>query len=301
MKRSRLSLFLFLATLGIVAPHTYAQSVRERGLGPFTLATPRGEVSVRLLRRDGDMLWVDRLVASGSWIETGIPRSEIVTFRATRPPEFLAADNARTPEQIAAAIDQLRRLVARLRIYRDLPGMPVDEAMLLTARLNERRDAWREALQSYEELLAQTHEIADRPLLRYRTGLCLWHLDQKEKALAFLLDNPMPEEDLDLLSEVLYARADSLAVLGRHREAIETYLNMIVFYPYVKENEPRALIGILPSYIALADWDAVMKAIEDVQRNYADTPYAAEADAVMATHAKKVEAEQQFQLPQEEP
>jgi tetratricopeptide (TPR) repeat protein len=276
-----------------------AQTTRERGFGPYTLVTSRGSSTVRLLRREGDFIWVDRMVQSSNWVETGVPRKEIVEFRASRPRLFELADKAESPEQIAGAIDQLRRMVSQLRAFRDLPGIPVNEAILLIAQLNERREYWREALQHYEELLGQGYEMKERPVIRYRAGLCLWKMDQKERALAYLLDDPIPDDDYELLSSVLNARADSLASAGRHREAIDTYLSMIVFYPYVQENEPRALAGILPSYIALEDWDAVMKAIEDLQRDYAGTPHAAAANEVMASHAKKVESEKQFQLPQE--
>lgn len=292
---------LTILTLGVLmaADFAAAQTTRERGQGPYTMVTRRGEITVRILRREGDMIWVDRLASSSNWLETGIPKIEILDLRGPKPPAFELADKAETPEQIAAAIDQLRRMVALLRIYRDLPGIPVHEATLRQAQLNEKRDYWRDALLLYEELLGQTYEMKDRPAIRYRAGLCLWRMDQKEKALTYLLDDPIPDDDLDLLSSVMFARADSLASVGRHRDAIETFLRMIVFYPYVQENEPRALAGILPSYIALEDWDAVMKAIEDLQRDYAGTPHAAAADAVMAAHAKKVEAEKQFQLPQE--
>jgi len=288
-----------LALLLLLPDIAPAQTTRERGQGPYTLVTRRGEITARILRREGDMIWVDRQVQSGNWIETGVPKREIVEFKAPRPQIFELADRAETTEQIALAIDQIRRMIALLRAYRDLPGIPVHEAMLLQAQLNERREYWRDALQIYEEILAQTYEMKDRASIRYRTGLCLWQMKLKERALTFLLDEPIPDDDLDLLSAVLYARADSQSELGRHREAIDTFLSLIVFYPFVNDNEPKALAGVLPSFIAIADWDAVMKTLEALQRDYPETPQAADAEKLLAQHTQKVESEKQFQVNQE--
>ncbi|HMO52486.1 MAG TPA: hypothetical protein PKA21_15315 [Kiritimatiellia bacterium] len=273
-----------------------AQTTRERGFGPYTLQTRRGDATVRLLRIEQDMIWVDRQVQSGQWVETGIPRRDVIAFRAPRPPEFVAADQAQTPEQIAAAIDQLRRMVSRMRVFRDLPGIPVHEAILLMAELNERREFWRDALQQYEELLAQTYEMPDRQLIRYRAGLALWRMDRKERALTYLLDDPIPEEDLEFYSAIQYARADSLAASGRHREAIDAYLTLIVFHPFLANNEPRALAGIIPSYIALTDWDAVMKTFEALQGDYPEAPETAAIETLLAKFSEQVESERAFQL-----
>lgn len=283
-----------------IAHGTLAQTSIERGVGPYTLNTKRGEITVRLLRREGDMIWLDRQVQSGQWLETGVPRSDVVEFKAPRPPEFIAADKARAPGDIPPVIDQLRKMIAKLRAFRDLPGIPVDEAILITARLNEQRGFWRDALQQYEELLGQTYEIPTRQRIRYMAGLCLWKMQEKQKALTYLLDNPAPEDDMALLSSVLQARGDCLAATGRHREAVDCYLSLIVFYPYEQSNEVQALSRIIPSYIELGEWDAVMKTFDALQGAYPEAPETAEAGKVLASHSEKVEAEKQFQLNEEE-
>lgn len=290
-------ILLILAAFG--AEYLAAQTARERGLGPFTLITRRGEIPVRLLRREGDMLWVDRLVQSGNFVETGIPRSEIIEFKAAKPQVFALAEAAQTPEEIGAAIDGLRRLVALYRPYRDLPGMPVNAAMILQAELNERRAYWRDALLIYQELLTLAYEFPERPAVRYRAGLCLWRMDQKEKALEYLLDDPVPDEDLDAMSGILYARADCLGAAGRHREAIDTQLRLIVFYPFIQTNELRALAGIVPNFIALQDWDAAMKSVDALARDYPDAAETAAAAALLDQYAGEVQKVRQFQLTEE--
>ncbi len=297
MSLLRVHVLRLFAIVWLTAPagQVAAQTARERGYGPFTLVTARGEVTVRLIRREGDMIWMDRQVQSGEWIETGIPKNTIIALRAPRPPEFAKADLAVTSEAIPPAIDELRRLIGRLRTYRDLPGIPVHEAILITAQLNERREFWRDALALYEELLAQTYEMKDRPLIRYRAGLCHWQLDEKEKALGYLMDEPVPEEELALWSSVMFARGDCLASLGRHREAVDIFLTMIVFHPYDQNNEARALAALLPSYMALDDWDAVMKSFEALQGDYPEAPETAKAQERMAKYTTRAEPEKEFQ------
>ena len=282
-----------------LADLTSAQTVRERGIGPYTLSTKRGEINVRLLRRDGDIIWVDRLVQSGSYVETGIPRAEIIEFKTAKPALFAMAEQAQTPEQISAAVDQLRRFVAQMRLYRDLPGIPVNTALILQAHLNEKREYWRDALVIYQELMSQPYDYPDKNMVRYWSGLNLWRMDQKEKALEYLMDDPIPDEDQNIMSDILYARADCLSKVGRNREAADTYLSMIVFYPYVRNNELRAFAGIVPVFIALQEWDAAIKEVEAMKLDYPDAPETAAAIASLEKFTSQVENEKKFKAVEE--
>lgn len=276
-----------------------AQTTRERGFGPYTLITKRGEATVRILRRDGDIVWVDRQVQSGAYVETGVPKSEIVEFKSPRPPLFDLADKTESPEQIGPVIDQLRRMSAQLRPYRDLPGIPMNEALILQAKLNERREYWRDALQIYQELMNQPYDFPGKPMIRYWTGMNLWKMGQKEKSLEFLLDEPIPDEDMNFFSDILYMRANSFSELNRHREAIDTYLQMIVFYPYYRTNELRALTGILPNFIAIQEWDATSKTLEALDRDYADAPQTLEAKTMVEKYQEQLDRERQFKIVEE--
>jgi tetratricopeptide (TPR) repeat protein len=291
--------FIVMTMLLLGGEFLQAQTVRERGIGPYTLVTKRGEVTVRLLRRDGDIIWVDRLVQSGSYIETGIPRSEIIEFKSPKPALFEQAEQAYSTEQITTAIDQLRRMAAQLRPYRDLPGIQVNAAMIQQAKLNERRSYWRDALVIYQELLTQPYDFPEKNMIRYWSGLNLWRMGQKDKALEFLDDDPIPDEDMGFMSDVLNARADCYSAAGKNREAIDTYLSMIVFYPYVRTNELRAMSGIVPNYIALQDWDAVVKTVDAMKLDYAEAPETAATIALLEKYQAQVEEEKKFKIVEE--
>lgn len=296
LKKSLVTCGLLAIGMGMLPASAPAQTTRERGHGPYLMITQRGEFTVRLIRRDGDMVWVDRRMESGEWVETGMPVQRISELRAPRPAEFVRADEITANEQIPEVIDELRRLVARLRAYRDLPGIPVHEALVLQASLNERRGFWREALSIYEEILNRPGETADRLFLQYRAGLCRWQLEEFEKALEYLLIDPVPEEDLTLWSEVMYARADCLAKLERHREAVDAFLPMVVFHPFEQTNEARALSAIIPSFIALGDWDAAMKSFEALQADYPDAPQTVAANELLTKFSGEVAAEKIFDI-----
>jgi len=288
-----------LTSFPILQDAAVAQTTRERGFGPYTLVTRRGEATVRILRRDGDIVWVDRQVQSGAYVETGVPRSEIMEFKAPRPALFDLAEKTEKPEDISGIIDQLRRLSAQLRPYRDLPGIPMNDALILQAKLNERREYWRDALLIYQELMSQSYDFPGKNMVRYWAGTCLWKMNQKEKALEYLLDEPIPDEDMDFFSDILYMRANSFSSLGRHREAVDTYLQMIVFYPYYRTNELRALSGILTNYIALQDWDATTKSLEALKLDYAEAPQTLEAEAMMQKYQEQLDKERQFKIVEE--
>lgn len=280
-----------------------AQTRRERGLGPFTVVTPRGEFTIRLLRRDADFIWVDRLTSEGVYIETGVESGiairEIIRMVSPRPPLFDLAEQpveSLTAEQLAALHNALRTYAARFRPYRDLPGVRADEATRIQAGLYERQGMWREAYMLYRDLLGRDYAIADQNVVELKAGLCLWHMDQKEASLEHLIQDVIPDEDLDFMSEVLLARADALTSVERHEEALRDLLRLIVFYPYIGNNEARSLLATLPNYVALNDWDAAFKSLQALEEDYPDRPETEAARQALAQYQEELEKERQFHV-----
>lgn len=281
------------------APATPAAAppVVERGIGPFQLQTRNGELVVRLLRLEKDMLWVDQRTSSGRYIETGVPRADIVRFAVPRLPVLEAARQAATAAQAAQVEPALRRVADSLRPYRDLPGLPAHEARLLVGRVVERQDRWRDALAFYEEVAA----LPDAPELsseaRQRSGLCYSRLGEQAKALSALDGLAFPDDDPVLLNDLYFARAAARAAAGQHDLAVMDYLNPVVFTPHVQRAEVRALSAALPSLAALKDWTAVARTLSVLRAQYKEEPETAAAEAWAAPFAKQLEAEKDYDIP----
>ncbi len=266
----------------------------QRGFGPVTLVTKRGPVTVRLLRRERDLVWIDQLASSGKFIETGVATGDIVRIEMPRPKVFDQVEQAKTPEQMAQTQAAIKRVSDLLRTYRDLPGVPVDEAMMLQAKLLERQADWKGALAMYEDLLKQPYGPKEAEVARLRVSLCYAKLERHDDVLASLDGSTIPDDDLALSSDLYYARAQARASKGRHQDAVMDFLHLVVFEPYVGDNEPKALEAVIPSYIAMQDWDAVAKTMQALKSQYPDSENAKRAEALLAKHDAAMAAEAQF-------
>lgn len=296
-------LMVLLLSGWMAAPVTQAQTERERGLGPFTLVTTRGEITVRLLRRDNEIVWVDRLTSDKVYVETGVPVAEIIRFVAPRPRLFELAEqpiDAYTPEQIKALHDGLRKMAAQYRPYRDLPGIPTDEAIRIQAGLYEQQALWRDAYLLYADLLKLDYEVEDVNRIRLLTGMCLWRMDRKDDALGYLLTTPIPDDDLAFFSRVMKARADALASTGQTLKALEDRLYLVVFYPFVSSNEVENLAAAIPLYAEMKEWGAAVKTLDALEADYPDNPATVSARELLASYNDQVDNERQFQVEETE-
>lgn len=295
-------LFLLAVLLHLTVPEAPAQSpapapatpAAPRGIGPFSLETARGPLTVRLLRRDRDLVWVVQQLSSGQAVDTGLPVREITKFNLTRPRLFQAVETA-APEQAQALRPQLENYIRQLQPYRDLPGMNVDEAQLLLGRLLEQAEDWKGAAALYGEIIGQPYQPAETVAAKLRRGFCLARLGQYEEALPLLDPAALGDSDqLDMVSDLYRTRGEALQKMERHEEAVLSYLHLVVFLPYVRDNESYALASVLPSYAALNDWDAAYKAIQHVREKYTNSPNAALVEAFAAKHAEQMNKEAEF-------
>lgn len=270
---------------------------RERGIGPFTLQTRNGPSTVRLLRLDRDMLWADQRTSDGRYIEIGIPRAQIVTFEIPRLPVIERARQAITTQQVAEVEAPLKAVVDQLRPYRDLPGMPVYDAMLIQARMLmlQKRDA--EALTLLNDLNNNAKDPAIKDESKLRTGLILARQGDNERALNILENMPFPDEDPDLLDDLYAARAKALAAVGRHKEALMDFYFPVVFMPHIQRAEPRSLLAALPSLAAIPDWASVARAMSVLRTEYANEPETAKAEEWAQQYKQQLGEEQAYVAP----
>jgi tetratricopeptide (TPR) repeat protein len=292
--RSQRTITIFAALLlSFFAASSLAQTP-ERGIGPLTLVAKHGTFSVRLLRRDKTTLWLLQRTQSGTQIETGVPMQDIVRFDIPRAAAFAAAEQAATAEQVAQAYVALKRISDLLKPYRDLPGMPVDDALVMQGRMLEKQGRPTEALALYDDILKQPYAPSCAVEAHVRAAVCRVGLGQPEAALAHL-DEARPSEDrLDLLSDYYFTRGQALAALGRHEDAVMSFMQLVVFHPFVQNNEPRGLEAAVPSFIAMKDWDGAYRARESLRASYPAAPEMARVDELLAPFAKEMDQEKMF-------
>ncbi len=288
---------LYLALLALLtATPLYAQAPATpapRGIGPFTVETARGTLTVRLLRRDRDLVWISQQMSSGQTVDTGLAPKEIHKFNLPRPRLFQAIDNA-TPDQAQTLQPQLEAFIKQLLPFRDLPGMKVDEAQLLLGRVLEQAGNWKAAAAVYGEIAGQPYQPAEATAARLRQGLCLAKLGQPAEALPLLDPGTLDGDDVELISDVYLARGDVLQQMARHQEAILAYLHLVVFLPYVRDNEARALAAVLPSYAALGDWESAYKTVQHLKKNHPESDRTKLAATFAEEHAEQMNKEAAF-------
>lgn len=290
-------LALALVLTGPILPAP-AQTTRERGIGPFQVLTKRGEITVRLLRRDRQLVWVDQQVSSGRFVETALAPDDLVRFNVPTPPVFDAADRATTPDQIAQVLVALQRMTDPLKPYRDLPGVPLDAALLRQGLLLERAGRWENALKVYEDILAQKYQPPEVTEARLRSALCHARLNRNDRVLELLADQSLPDDDLALLSDLVFARAQAHAAQGQYEQAVLDFLYLVVFHPFVQENESRCLAAVLPSYAALQDWEAASQTLAALRKQYPDAQATRQAEPFAQQYQKELAAEEAYATPE---
>lgn len=272
-----------------------ASATHERGAGPYVLELARGKATVRLLRRDRETVWVERQMSSGGSVEAGVAAADIVRIEVPRPPAFDLAEQATNAALTAQAQGALKQVIDRLRPFRDLPGIPVDEALLWQGRLLERREQWQAALALYDDILRQPYRSGVAETVELRKALMHARLQQHAQVLAALESRTLPDDDQELLSELHLARGAAYAANGEHEKAVLDIVRLIVFEPYVSNNEPRCLLAVLPSYAAMGDWDAYWKSLAFLREHYAGSAEARAAEAHAAQFETELASEARFQ------
>jgi tetratricopeptide (TPR) repeat protein len=267
-----------------------AQTPAEPGVGPVLLETRDGQFQGRLLRQDKDMLWVSKSAADGSAFEAGIPLADIKTVRMPVPRVFAAADIAANEDQFRTVHEALDRLILTLKPFRGLPGIPVDEAILRKGQLYARQGLWREAIRQYEEILKQTYECEQKTAARLRAGIASELAGDPKAALKYFENVTLPEDDDELLSTALFSRANALAAEGRSEDALLDYLRLVVFYPFVQNNEIRGLEAAVTCYAKIKDWESLHKTVTWLQQEYPGTRETKHAAEVQAECRAEMEA-----------
>lgn len=261
-------------------------------IGPFSIETTRGIIEARLSRCDSNTLWVVREGAAGAF-EAGLPLREVRRVVVPSPRVFTVVEQVSDKDAISATHEALDRLIATLRPFRNVPGIPYYEAILHKARLYDRQGAWRDALRLYEDLLKQPMDAPWKQMARWRAGIA-FELSGDHARAAELLENIALPEDEELLSSVIFSRGLARSALNRHRDALMDFLYLVVFHPFIQNNERRGLDAALVCYAELKDWESLLKTIQWILKEYPGTSEARHAGELYAEHRAKMEVAAQF-------
>ena len=258
--------------MAVSAPEARAQ------LGPYPVFTKQANFEARIVKRDKDMLWVQRESAE-STPQVGIAVADILRIQMPRPAFFDSVEKIRTAPaatdaQFGAAHAALDKFILQTKALRDIPGIPANEAMVLKGRLYDAKGLWRESTRLYEDVVAKAAGTAAASNARMLAGIAYAKGGEPLSAIEYLGGIPLPEEDEEVLSQLLFALGDSYFALENYDNALLSYLPLVVFYPYVFDNEPRGLAAALGCYAALKEWEPLYRSIQEIQKNYPNSPAA---------------------------
>ena len=288
--------FVLVSSLWIAA---LALSARAQ-LGPYPIQTKQAAFEASLVKRDKDILWVERKSSDGTRSpQVGIAVSDVLQIQMPRPPLFDAVEKIRTAPaaadaQFAAAHSALDKFILQTKALRDLPGIPADEAILLKGRLFSQKGLWREALRQYEDVVSKSKIPALVANAQILAGIAYSKEGEHQFAVEYLGGIPLPEEDEELLSQLLFALGDSYFALENYDNALLSYLPLVVFYPFVYDNEPRGLAAALGCYAELKEWEPLYRTIQEIQKNYPGTPAAQTAADILEKYKEELGQAGQF-------
>ena len=281
----------FRTALGLALLAPLAASAQ---LGPWPIQTKQTAFEASIVKRDKDILWVERKSADGTRSpQIGLPVADVVQIGMPRPALFDAVDKIRlapaaTDRQFAAAHAALDKMILQLRSLRDLPGIPANEAMVAKARLYDAKGLWRESTRLYEDVVLKAAGTAAASNAQILAGIAYAQGGEHHSAVEYLGGIPLPEEDEEILSKLLFALGDSYFALGNYDNALLSYLPLVVFYPFVHDNEPRGLAAALACYAELKEWEPLYRSIQEIQKNYPAHPAAQTAAEFLEKYQKEL-------------
>lgn len=285
-----LAALLMAPAAALAAPATTSQ-----GIGPYEIEMPSATFNAQLLRRDGDTIWLRRVGPDGTLgPQIGYEHTDIVRVNMP-PPGFFsnlyALVDAPTPPPASTLIraeHTIDKFVETTAPFRDLPGIVSDEGIYLKAKLLDAQHKYEDALQLYDSLRSMDPPSTYASNALIRAGIDYQRTTNALECISCLSGVLLPEDDENLLSDLLFALGDAFLDVGNYDNALQTYLTLVVFYPYVRDNEPRALAKVLPCYAALKEWEPLYRTIQDIRATYPDSPASAAADAILKEHGDEL-------------
>ena len=262
-------------------------------LGPYPLVTKNATNDVTLVKLDKDILWVLRSEPNRAGHQMGIALSDVVFMKFPDPPVFAAVEKlldlpASAPlpaAQLLRAAQSLDKSLLLLRQFRTVPGVPYYKGLMLKARILYRQEKWLDAVRAFDDIRVNSKDPDVQRAAQIRAGIAFERAGEHNSAVEYLAGLPLPEDDEALLSQLLFALGDAFAALGNYDNALLSYLPLVVFYPYVGDNEARGLVKVLPCYAELKEWEPLYRTIQDIKANFKGSAAEKVADEFVSKYA----------------
>ena len=277
-----------------------APQATQAQLGPWPIQTKQAAFEASIVKRDQDVLWIERQSSDGQRMpQIGLAVADVVQIGMPRPALFDAVEKIRTSPaatdaQFAAAHAALDKMILQLKPLRDLPGIPANDALVAKGRLYDAKGLWRESTRLYEDVVAKAAGTAAASNAQMLAGIAYAKGGEYNSAIEYLGGIPLPEEDEEMLSNLLFALGDSYFALKNYDNALLSYLPLVVFYPFVYDNEPRGLAAALGCYAELQEWEPLYRSIQEIQKNYPASPAAQTAAEFLEKYKKELIEAGQF-------
>jgi hypothetical protein len=236
------SSFCIFHSSGRLAP---AAPAARAQLGPYPIQTKQAAFEASIVKRDKDILWVERKSADGSRSpQVGLAVADIVQIGMPRPALFDAVEKSAPPpppptRSSPPPTPRSTSSSSRPRPCATSPASPPTKPWSSRAASTTRRA-------SGANPPASTRTSSPRPPLhrRHQRPDPRRHRLRQGRRPPFRRRiprrHPLPEEDEEILSALLFALGDAYFALGNYDNALLSYLPLVVFYPYVYDNEaPR--------------------------------------------------------------
>ncbi len=256
-------------------------------------------VTSKGLRRQGDTIMatieipVPAIEGKPAHVQTGevgYPLPQIARLDFPEPAQLRTAPDLILAGKAPEALALIEPVVKYYEPFRDAPGSWWDEAALLKAEALQAMGNYKDA----EPLIQSLARIGGDPetarAAKVFVGAGLTRRGEYAKAV------PLFDEVLkDAVKPVTIASASvhkgqSHLGLKEYESALLAFLQVPVFYPGQKLLVPQALLGSAKAYVGLEDLPQARNTLNELLKDYAASPQAAEARAELDRVARREKA-----------
>jgi tetratricopeptide (TPR) repeat protein len=252
-------------------------------------------ITAKSLRRLGNTIMATVPISTGvvgvqQTGEIGYALNQIAKIEFPRPPQLSTAPYLIVQGKPGDALAQIEPLVRYYEGFLDAPGSWWPELALIKVQalvaMGNRKDA-----EPLIDTLVRTATDPETVLAaRMFVGATLARKGDHAKAIeeeeAVLQGATNPT----VLAAAAVFKGESHLALKQYDEAVISFLQVPVFYPYEKMVAPQALLGSGRAFFAMEDFARARDALDQVVKSYGSTPQAREAQAELDKLTKREKA-----------